>query len=244
MDTIDKETFFSALRARNSGVFGTSLSQKQVSGTEAILDACVDFPLSHTAHVLAEVYRETGGGMWPVKETVYSYSKDQNPSDALVISRLERAWKRDQLPWVHVPYWRDGWFGRGQIQLTHEDNYRKASALVDVDLVSNPSAALNLEVSAKIAAEGCRAGMFRGHRLADFDRPDGYDHYSARDIVNGDKKAVGDEIAESAAAFEKALKAGNWRSVPLLPPDVPVTDEPPAAPWWVHLFQAIARAFK
>ena len=89
MNTMDKEAFFSALRAKNSGVFGTSLSQKQVAGTEALLDACTGYPLAHTAHVLAEVYRETGGGMWPVKETVFAYSKDQNPPDSLVIARLD-----------------------------------------------------------------------------------------------------------------------------------------------------------
>lgn len=241
---MNRAAFFTSLRRRDSGVFGTSLSEKQVKGVEALLDACEGYPLSEAAHVLAEVYRETGGGMWPVKETVYPHSKDKNPPDSVVIARLERAWQRGQLPWVRVPYWRDGWFGRGQIQLTHEDNYRKASALVDVDLVSNPSAALNLEVSAKIAAEGCRAGMFRGHRLADFDRPDGYDHYNARDIVNGDKKAVGDEIARYGAAFERALESAGWRSPPIMPPDVLIPDEPPAAPWWVHFLQAIKRAFK
>lgn len=217
-----RDAFFTALRARDSGVFGTALSADQVSGCEALLDACIGYPLPHVAHVLAEVYHETGGGMMPVKETVYRSSKDRNPSDATVKARLETAWARGQLPWVKTPYWRDGWFGRGQIQLTHQDNYRKASALVGVDLVAHPERALELPVSAQIAAEGCRAGMFTGKRLSDYDGP-AFDHYNARAIVNGDKGKNGNLIVAYGRAFERALAAGDWRMITQPSPDV----EPP-----------------
>ena len=36
---MDRSIFFAALRERKSGVFGTSLSQKQVDGLDALLDA-------------------------------------------------------------------------------------------------------------------------------------------------------------------------------------------------------------
>jgi putative chitinase len=35
---MDRSKFYAALRARNSGVFGTSLSQSQVAGIDGILD--------------------------------------------------------------------------------------------------------------------------------------------------------------------------------------------------------------
>lgn len=246
---MDRGKFFTALRARDSGVFGTSLSQQQVAGTEALLDALDGFTLPHAAHGLAEVYHETGGGMWPVKETVYRTSRDRDPSDTTVIARLESAWDKGQLPWVRAPYWRGGWFGRGQLQLTHKDNYRKASALVGVDLVADPSRALDLAISARIAAEGCRSGMFTGKRLADFDGPDGYDHAAARSIVNGDTRAMGPTIAGYAAAFEAALDAAGWGAVappaPDYAPPAPVAEEiPPQPTGWGALFAALARLFK
>jgi len=207
---MDRKAFFAALRKRDSGAFGTSLTQGQVDGCNALLDACEGWPVDHTAHVLAEVLHETGGGMLPVKETVYPYSKDRNPSDATVISRLDWAWSNGQLTWVKTPYWRAGWFGRGQIQLTHETNYRKASALVGVDLVRHPGKALDLALSAKIAAEGCRAGMFTGKKLADFDGPRGYDHINARAIVNGDRAKYGGTISKYAEAFTVALRAVSY----------------------------------
>lgn len=214
---MNRSKFFAAVRRTNSGVFGKSLSQGQVEGTEALLDEMIGWPAPHAAHVLSEVYHETGGGMQPVKETVYPHSKDKNPSDATVISRLNRAWKRGQLPWVKTPYWREGWFGRGQIQITHEYNYRKASALAGVDLVRSPSRALDLPISAKIAAEGCKAGLFTGKRLSDFD-DGGFDHYNARAIVNGDKRKNGRKITGYALAFEQALDAAGWREGKIPPP--------------------------
>lgn len=235
---MDRPAFYRALRARDNDLFGTSLSQKQVDGMEALLDALHGFSLDHAAHVFAEVYHETGGGMYPVKETVYSYSKVRNPSDATVIKRLEAAYQKGQLPWVSAPYWREGWFGRGQIQLTHRRNYAKMSALVGADLVAHPEEALVPTTSAKIAAEGCRLGIFTGKKLSDFDAASGYDHYNARAIVNGDKKKNGGSVASYAKSFTAALRAGEWGYPPR--PDV----EPPETPqrasgWLVRLVQAV-----
>ena len=41
---MNKQAFFAALRSRTSGIFGTSLSQGQVDGIEAILDAGIGVP--------------------------------------------------------------------------------------------------------------------------------------------------------------------------------------------------------
>lgn len=223
---MDRKAFFAHLRKRDVGIFGTSLSQAQVDATEALLDEMDGWPLAHVAHVLAEVYHETGGGMAPVKETVFRHSKDQNPPDAQVIRRLDNAWAKGQLPWVSKPYWRDGWFGRGQIQITHKDNYIKASDLTGVDLVKYPQKALRLPISAKIAAVGCRTGMFTGKKLSDFDGPE-YDHYNARAIVNGDKRKNGIKITGHAKEFEAALAAGDWGVKAPAPDYAP---EPPTQP--------------
>ena len=222
---MNKQAFFAALRSRTSGIFGTSLSQGQVDGIEAILDAGMHLPLPQLAHVLGEVYHETGGGMMPIKETVFRSHKDQDPTDAQVIARLDAAWAKKQLPWVQAPYWRGGFFGRGQIQLTHENNYRKFSPLVGVDLVKNPGKALNLPFSAKIAVVGCERGMFTGKRLADYDTLSGFDHINARRIVNGFVLKQAEDVANAAEAFEKALLAGGYRAA-----TAPIPDHVPATP--------------
>ncbi|GGA23866.1 hypothetical protein [Neptunicoccus cionae] len=213
-----KELFFDSLRNSTSGLFGGALSQRQVVGIEALLDAGQGLPLPHMANVLAQVFRETGGGMYPVKETVYRSHKDQDPSDAAVIARLDAAFAKGQLSWVGTPYWRGGLFGRGQIQITHAENYAKLSEVVGVDLLADPSKALIPAISARIAVEGMWQGLFTTRKLSDYDHPDGFDHFGARDIVNGDKAkfdkgailSVGQLIEHYAQTFEKALKSADW----------------------------------
>lgn len=244
---MNRSAFFNHLR--HSGVFATSLTGGQVNGCEALLDAGEGYDLPHLAHVLAEVYHETGGGMLPVKETVFAHSKDKNPTDKTVIGRLNRAFSRGKLTWVKTPYWRGGWFGRGQIQITHESNYRKASALVGVDLVANPNRALDLDISAQIACQGCRSGMFTGKRLSDFDGPE-YDHHNARAIVNGDKRAMGPTMVKYGKAFEAALHAGGYQAIPDAPradwaPDASAAPDPAEAAQgpWAALMAALLSIF-
>ncbi len=231
---MDKAKFFASLRRRDSGVFGTSLSQRQVEGIEILLDVCGDLPLAHTANILAQAYRETGGGMYPVKETVYPSSRDKNPSDATVIARLDNAFKKGQLSWVSKPYWRGGMFGRGVIQITHEDNYRKLGRVVGEDLVNTPGLALRLDISAKIAKIGMRDGLFTGKKLSDFEDPNGFNHFFARSIVNGDRnkrdkgssKTVGELILGYAEAFEQALVSAEYTPFKPIPDPQPPTQPP------------------
>ena len=212
---MNRKAFFDALRRRDSGLFGTSLSQGQVQGTEAILDEAErrGTPLRHLAYILATDYHETGGQMQPVKETVYASSKDRNPSDETVIKRLDAAWKAGKLGSVKTPYWRkdaDGksWFGRGLVQITHEANYQKLSLLIGVDLVRNPSKALELSTAVQILFTGMELGSFTGKALSDYIGDGRADYVGARRIVNGTDKAV--LIAGYAEAFEKALVAASY----------------------------------
>lgn len=243
---MNRSAFYAHLRKRGSGVFGTSLSQRQVEGVEAILTEGSHLPSSYLAHVLAETYHETGGGMYPVKETVFRHSKNQNPPDALVIARLNKAYAAGKLPWVTRVYWRDGWFGRGGVQITHEDNYRKLSPYVGVDLVANPDAALDPVISAKIAIAGMEHGLFTGERLSDFDKPSGFDHEDARSMVNGDERRpvgngldLGDKIEGYARAFEAALDAAGYAPKPQPAPTPPEQPQSPPMGFWARLFAAI-----
>lgn len=186
--------FFAAVKP----LFGGVLSQSQVDGLNALLDATTGLPISHRAYLLATAQHETAHTMQPVRETLAS-------TDDEAIVRLDRAFAKGQLKWVSKPYWckdSDGkaWLGRGYVQLTHKANYEKASALTGVDLVATPNAAMRPAVAAKILVSGSQQGVFTGKKLSDY-LPG--DYVNARRIINGTDKA--EEIARLARTYETAL---------------------------------------
>lgn len=224
---MNRTAFFASARSRASGIFGTSLSQKQVEGVEAILDEGEKrgTSLFHLAAILAEAYHETGGQMQPVKETVYASSKDRNPPDATVIQRLDTAFAKGKLPWVSKPYWRDGWFGRGLIQLTHKANYDKFGV--------TKQSALDLKTSVRVMFDGMEKGLFTGKKLDDYDylvtknpAVPGFRYYASRAIVNGDTPVNGKHIETYGKAFEAALKAAGYdgRAIEVKPSPIPIQE--------------------
>lgn len=232
---MNRAAFYASLRQRSSGVFGTSLSQQQVIGTEAILDACLRHGVTdphHVANVLAQVYHETGGHMLGIKETVYASHKDKNPSDAAVIKRLDAAWAKGQLGSVRTPYWRDGWFGRGPIQITHRDNYVKFERILGVPLTKNPALALDPKIGADIAVIGMRDGVFRNLRLSqytfprDLANPQGT---NPRRIVNGND-GTDAKVAGYHRAFLKALSDAGYSGKSASPAPIEPSPDPTPSP--------------
>lgn len=198
--------------------FGGKLSSKQVAGIDAILDAWEKLQLRDLrwlAYILATAFHETGATMQPIREA-------HGASDAQTIARLDREWAKPghgALRKVSAPYWRQGWFGRGFVQLTHKDNYARMSGVVGVDLVADPARAMDLDVAARILILGMVRGMFRGRRdpiggdsrpecLADYFGNAPGDPEGARAIVNGggDKAKL---IAGYYTAFKGALDAAS-----------------------------------
>lgn len=194
-------------------LFGGQISRSQLEGLDLIRDASAGLPIKHRAYILATGYHETGGTMQPVREAFGSSDED-------TIARLDRAFAKGQLKWVSKPYWRrdkDGkaWFGRGLVQLTFKDNYRRAGDKIGVDLVGNPDLALHPEVSVRILVRGMVEGWFTGKRLADFDI-----YHDMRRVVNGTDRAG--VIAAHAEKFETALRGQPEPSKahdPNLPPE-------------------------
>jgi len=208
---MQSDAFFAAIRA----AFGNRLSQPQVDGMQAILDAARAAKVTdahHVAHILGHVRRETGGYMSPIKETVMPSHKNKNPTDAEVIQRLERAWARGKLPWVKKPYWRDGAFGRGPIQITHWRNYEKIGQAIGIDLRGKPDLAMTPTIGGKIAVIGMRDGLFTGKKLADYSFPAALDaapSKNPRRIVNG-KDGSDAEVAKFHRQFHAALVKAGW----------------------------------
>ena len=230
---MNRAMFFTVIRS----AFGGKLDQDQVDGMTALLDAGADLPLHHMANVLAQVRRETGGGMAPIKETVMPWHKNRHPTDKEVIGRLDRAYAAGKLKWVKAPYWRDGWFGRGQIQITHRANYAKFG-------ITDPQDALRMDVSARVAVQGMRDGMFTGKRLSDYRFPGALDNppgTNPRRIVNGPDGSDA-EVAGFHRQFAAALTAAGWGVANDAP--APVAPQPePRVSIWAIIKAALAVVF-
>lgn len=222
---MDATTFFAYARR---APFGGRLTQGQIDGMNALF-RCWDshkIPAPdkrHLAYILASVFHETGGRMVPVRETFAS-------TDAGAIAALDKAYKAGRLGQVSKPYWRKGangkaYFGRGDIQLTHEENYKVLGERIGVDLVGNPSLALDLDISAEIAIVGMIEGLFTGKKLTDYFNLKKDDPVGARAVVNGRDKAK--LIAGYYKSFLDALEAATLAYYQGLPDDVAERDAQP-----------------
>lgn len=100
-------------------------------------------------------------------------------------------------------YWYTGYYGRGFVQLTHEKNYRKMSEFLGVDLVKNPSLALEPNNAAKILVWGMMNGRFTRKPLSNYINSNTVDFYNARKVVNGLDRA--DKIALYAQSIHTKL---------------------------------------
>lgn len=231
---MNRADFYASLRRRNSGLFGTSLSQSQVDGIEAVLDEAVRraTPLNDLAYILATDYHETGAKMQPVRENLnYSVSGLLKSFGRHRITEAEArkygrsgSRKADQVAIANIIYggeWGreylgntqpgDGWIfrGGGLPQLTGRGNFRKYG------LEDNPDAITDLKTSVRVMFDGMEQGELTGKSLDDFiddidesDAEDLREFIAARKIINGTDKA--EAIGKYALAFEKALKAAGY----------------------------------
>lgn len=94
-----------------------------------------------------------------------------------------RAQQGSEVWYIQNKYWSSGYYGRGYVQITWEDNYRKMGNEIGVDLVNNPDAALIPRNAARIMVIGMMKGMFTGRKLADYINTGGADYYNARRTV-------------------------------------------------------------
>lgn len=200
---MDRKKFFNAIRVE----FG-KFNGPQVLGFERFLDEAArrSTPLDWLAYILATVWHETAHTMQPVKE---AYWKSEE-------------WRKKNLRYFP-------WYGRGDIQLTWEENYKKAGKAIGVDLIANPDAAMDPANSVRIAFEGMEHGWFTGKALDDYldgkdesDVEDLREFSNARRIINGVDKQV--QIGKLALVFENALRGAGYNTAPSVPITIEVTD--------------------
>lgn len=243
---LDRKAFYAELRKRNSGVFGTSLSQGQVDGIENLLNVWKDFfidgPAEELAYNLGTAYHETAHTMQPITERGRrSYFDKYEPGTRIgkVLGNTLRG---------------DGWRfrGEGHVQNTGRANAHKATHRLNqvfrlnLDLVSHPKQRGDPFISALSLFLGNREGWWTTRKLARYidgidesDDEDFREYVKARAVVNGSDKA--ETIARYALAFERALKAGGY--TPGRKPEevVDVPAAPPAPPpkprnWLLEFF--------
>lgn len=200
---MNEKIFFDGVRA---GLLGPKLDEGEVTGCQAILEACAGFPVAWTAYALATAYHETAHTMLPIKEyggDKYFFRRydieGQNPSLA---KRLGNTMPGDGAKFA----------GRGYVQITGRANYKRAGEKLNINLLGDPDLAMNKDVAARIMREGMRDAWFTGKSLADYlttSGPAGRAQFaSARRIINGTDKAQ--LIAGYAMDFQNALIAAGW----------------------------------
>jgi len=207
---VNKAAFYAALRP----LFGGRLTQAQVDGIEAILAAwdahgalALASPVGrqHLAYVLATAKHETAHTMQPIRE----YGRGRG-----------RPYGKPAGPYGHAYY------GRGFVQLTWLDNYRRAGEELGRDFVRYPDAVMEPDNAAAIIVRGMRDGWFTGKALHDYIHPGRCDYYNARKIVNGLDRARA--IADLADAFQEALDEAEATPERPAPADIePIEPRPP-----------------
>ncbi|MDX9745782.1 MAG: glycoside hydrolase family 19 protein [Syntrophales bacterium] len=132
------------------------------------------------AYVLATVEWETNHTFKPVRE---AYWKSEE-------------WRKNNFR--YYPY-----YGRGYVQLTWEDNYKKYSQILGVDLVNNPDRAMDADIALFVLVHGFKTGTFTGRKITDYINKNKTDFVKARRCINGTDHAH--DIARLAEDFLNAL---------------------------------------
>jgi putative chitinase len=178
---IDRDFFFQRIRQT---LFSGTLQLRQITGLTLLLDRWEqdhgrDGDRRQLACILATALHETAATMQPIRERGgkayllrnYDITGSQ-PARARANGNVE--------PGDGLRY-----SGRGYVQLTWKNNYRRVGDLIGIDLVSNPDRAMEPDIAATILIHGMEQGWFTGRKLADYFNGPRAEWMQARRIVNG-----------------------------------------------------------
>lgn len=181
---IDRSRFFSRARAKP---FGGTMTQGQVDGCNALLDAWergTNADSRHLAYMLATTKWETAHTMLPVEEYGHGAGHSYGQPD---------------------PITGKTYYGRGYVQLTWKPNYAKMAGLLGVDLIYHPERALEPQIACEIMFRGMADGLFTGVGLRRYFDATHDDPVNARRIINGTDHAS--DIAAIHGGFLGALSS-------------------------------------
>lgn len=219
-------------------LFGGRLSQDQVDGMQRIVEYGEEWGYNpdDLAYILATAKHETGGWMQPIREGAYRFGPDYTDASAkrAVASIHAKGIISTNYALPSGPYGQS-YYGRGLVQITWYDNYRKFAGILGVPLDQNPDLALEWDNALDIMFIGMRDGVFTGKKLADFNLP--AEFKQARVIVNGDShkkwggsERIDDRLARYARTFAEALRASQEGVSPEPTEDTPEVVRPVQRP--------------
>lgn len=195
MELSNPEAFFKTARKITG-----SLKQAQVDTINGLLESASHWPIGWISYAFATAWHEAH--LVPIHEkggNAYLSKYDTGP----LAARLGNTPQADG----------DGilYAGRGLVQLTGHDNYKKAGDFLGLDLLGNPDLALVPENAAKILVWGMEGGKFTGKKLGDYITSRGTHNVfiQCRRIINGLDCA--DKIAGYADHFQVAFDNGGWK---------------------------------
>jgi len=236
----DRAKFYAGFRE-----FEDELTQQQVNGVNFILDSMEKDPflkkIEHAAYMFATVKPETAHTYQPIHEYGgYKYFVKRYGSQTKVGRGLGNDTPEEGAIYA----------GRGDVQLTGEDNYEKAEAALrkyypeivkefeqrtgkkfDLTVGDQPNDAGDADnasdpaIAYAIMSFGMHTGMFTGRSLKSHTTAAGFDAYNARDIINADKKKNGRMIEGYYNKFLAILRASKISAAAAPMPVVAQLDE-------------------
>ncbi len=165
---MNAESFFKSI-GENENI--GPLSEHQKDGFNSILAEFAIQGLTdkrYLAYMLGTAWHETARTMQPIKEF--------HEGDGHVYAEIDKVTRKK-------------YYGRGLVQITWSDNYKKMGHLLGIDLYTNPDLALQPKVAIQIMFKGMLGGHFTGKRLSDYFGSVTNDPVGARRIINGIDKA-------------------------------------------------------
>lgn len=190
---MNRSKFFNEIR---TSLFNGRLSQSQIDGINFKLDAFDRIEdIRWKAYMLATSYHETAMTMQPIEE--YGRGRGKRYGRKIMYSGYPYELP-DKL-----------YYGRGDVQLTWYENYKKMGKLLGLPLLEQPELALRPDISTKIMIEGMTKGAsnrgdYTGLSLEDYFNANRDDPVGARRIINGLDKAS--QIAKYHDKFLTAIK--------------------------------------
>jgi len=195
---VARAKFFSAFRIQFKDP-----NPSQIQGYDAIFDYWDKSDLTDNrwlAYALATAFHETGEDLQPVREGFAS-------SDQGSINAVTSLFNRGIIGENYALREANGqsYFGRGLVQITFGDNYKKLGKAIGIgnQLYDNPSLALNMDIAVKILFKGMVDGLYTTHSFRKYFFEDRTDWFNARKIINGLDKA--DLIEDYGQKFFRCL---------------------------------------
>lgn len=210
---INRKKFFDNFP--KSSLDNKGLTAPRQEGFTAIFDAWdkrgTGLDIGGLAYALATAWHETGARMQPVREGFAS-------TDAGAVAAVTAFCKKKGIK-NYAARQANGksYYGRGYVQLTHADNYKKMGTTLGMGskLFDDPDEVLDPEIGGDILVAGMIGGLFRPAKgkITKYFTADTHNWFDARELINGDKnvkvkgntKTNGQMIADYGKGFFAAL---------------------------------------